>query len=933
MKSVWRRGSLPRAPSGWKRSFSVLMVIGITLLLVAQYNGEQANASGKTEGVPEADSVSAQDHAHRSALSGVEGRIPGSRARKPLQPGPQIMAGSIAMHPSSSVFVDLVTPDSSYVCSAVRVLPTAISSKQRQLPEVSLPIPLEDSRKRRMQVYGGDALAFRNGGGRSGGQQAPMPPFLYNYYTNYYPAYPSSSSAYEYPESAAVERPFVPSLPQPYYSTSVFPPSRGIPSPSQMVYLPSASPGSYMQPSPQQAYQTQYRVVQDRNIEDPRAWQAPPTPAPPPPATPSPTPSPPWVISPEGTVRHPVTLPVGTTVTAPVTIPITLPITSPSLSPLTIAFPLTIPGERDFFPPPFRPGDPSPSPPTSPAPSPLPLPYYPYPPYYPPSPRPGPPAAPGNPPDYPRPPTQPSPAPPTPPIVTPPYPIYPYPPYFPYPPPQTPAPSPSPAPTPPENGNPPLPSPVPVRPTPTPRRPGRGGGTDSSEYPEDKMELQRNREEESEAIPWSSSDPVSTSAVKDKGVRRPEEAQQQAFPLRAGTAVKDGQLDITAGVVNGVADETIEGQGVLASEQQGAGVEAEVFLDFLGKAVPPALQTVPTIIPTGKDVISADLSSTLRVKETTPSATISKEGININPSAFDQLMAAIVAKIDSRDRSEPLFLPSICPACKVDIVTYAPIQMPEPDVDSFERARDQLTYLQRQRVPNGVQPARGRREQGEDRAATVMASMTVEEELTDQTTNEKEAATLPKSSSSEQATEVHDGEDHDVAGNAPVVLPKITSAFLEALHVAEGNKTQTSEEATKRKAAVVNPDTAPETEDLSSLFSPVNRRRRPKEFRSLSRERDGTAYVRNGNQTVPETYIKGSIRLSATPPLKREEITQGTDDIAAPSVYRSRLDAGDEEGTFAVLFACYRPYEDVEPLLMASLEVRVANEMPLHAQS
>ncbi|KFG33882.1 hypothetical protein TGRUB_357180, partial [Toxoplasma gondii RUB] len=59
------------------------MVIGITLLLVAQYNGEQANASGKTEGVPEVDSVSAQDHAHRSALSGVEGRIPGSRARKP----------------------------------------------------------------------------------------------------------------------------------------------------------------------------------------------------------------------------------------------------------------------------------------------------------------------------------------------------------------------------------------------------------------------------------------------------------------------------------------------------------------------------------------------------------------------------------------------------------------------------------------------------------------------------------------------------------------------------------------------------------------------------------------------------------------------------------------------------------------------------------
>ncbi|KEP66407.1 UNVERIFIED_CONTAM: hypothetical protein HHA_258910 [Hammondia hammondi] len=932
MANVLRRGSLPRAPSGRKNSFSVLMVIGITLLLVAQYNGEQANASVKTEGGPEVDSVSTQDHIYPSAPSAVEGRIPGSRARKPLQPGSQIMAGSIAMHRSSSVFVDLVTPDASYVCSAVRVLPAAISSKQGQLPEVSLPIPLGDSRKRLMQVYGGDAWASRNGGGRSGGQQAPVPPFLYNYYANHYPAYPSSSSAYDYPESATVERPFVPSLPQQYFSTSVFPP-REVPSPAQMVYLQGASPGPYMQPSPQQAYQTQYRGAQDRNIDDPRAWQAPPAPAPAPPATPSPTPFPPWAISPEGTVRHPLTLPVGTTVTAPVTIPITLPITSPSLSPLTIAFPVTIPGARDFFPHPFRPGDPAPSPPTSPAPSPLPLPYYPYPPYYPPSPSPGPPAAPGNPPYYPRPPTQPDPAPPTPPIVTPPYPIYPYPPYFPYPPPQTPAPSPSPAPTPPENGNPPLPSPVPVRPTPTPRRPGRGGGTDSSDYPEDKMEPQRNREEGPEAIPRSSSDLVSTTAVNEKGVRRPEEAQQQVFPLRAGTAVEDGELDTMAGVVNGVADETIEGQGVPASEQQGVGVDADVFLDFLAKAVPPAPQIVPAIIPPGKDIVSADLSSPVRVKQTTPSTAISKEGININPSAFDQLMAAIVAKIDSRDRSEPLFLPSICPACKVDIVTYAPIQMPEPDVDSFERARDQLTYLQRQRVPQGVQPARGRSEQGEDRAATAMESTTVDEQPTDQTTDEEEAATLPTSSSSEQATDVRDAKDHDVPGNAPVVLPKITSAFLEALHVAEGNKTHTSEEATKRKAAVVNPDTAPEAEDLSSFFSPVNRRRRPKEFRSLSRERDGTsAYVRNVNQTVPETYI-ASIGLSATPPLKREEITQGTDDVAARSVYRSRLDAGDEEGTFAVLFACYRPDEDVEPLLMANLEVRVANEMPLPVQS
>ncbi|CBZ52967.1 conserved hypothetical protein [Neospora caninum Liverpool] len=905
----------------------------------------------------------------------MEERAPGSPGRKLLGAASQITATTIAMHPSSSVFVDLITPDASYVCSAVRVLPASISSRNRELPAVSSPIPLAVSNERRMQGYGAGGLARGDTDKTGGDQQASGAPFFYNNYNNYYPAQPFVPSANGTPENAGVDGPPLPARPEQYFSASVSPATAGeIQTPSQMLQLQAPSPGLYLQPSPQLPNETQYRTSEQWNPNDPRTWQTPPGTTLPP-QTPSLNPSRPGPGG--GTVRHPITLPVGTTVTAPVTIPITLPITSPSLSPLTIAFPVSIPGMPDFSPNPSHPRDPSP-PPTSPAPAPIPPPYYPYPPYYPPRPRPNPPDGyPGYPPYYPRPPSQPFPpqtpnpypAPPSPPVTRPPpYPTYPgypaprpptapqpvnpyppyypppygsYPPYYPYPPPQTPAPSPQPpSPRPlPDDENPPLPSPVPDRPTPPPRRPGQGGGSGSSESPPavpgpqfDAYALAPERKGEQgagEAIRRPSANPVSTPEIDENGERHPESSRQDIFPLRARTAAEGERPDIVVeGVVNGGSGSTIEDQNASVFEQEGSQAHPETSSDFLGKIVPLSPQTMPaTTTPTAKENGSAVLSTSVRVEETNPAATISKEGININASAFDQLMAAIVAKIDSRDRSEPLFLPSICPACKVDIVTYAPIQMPDPDVESFEKARDQLTHLQRQRVPQGGQAARGGNGQEYEKEATKV-SPTVEEEPTDENTEEGETVTPPQSNSASKAAKANSGEVQGIAGDVPVVVPRITSAFLEALHAAESKKTHAAETATKRQAAVVTPEAAVETEDdLSYLSSPVNRRKRPKGFRALFHKHDGTApySINRGASTVQETYFSENIRLSATHPRKRDEVTRGTDKVMEPSVYRSRLDAGEDEGAFVVMFACYHPDdESVEPLLMANLEVRVS---------
>ncbi|PFH37912.1 hypothetical protein BESB_002530 [Besnoitia besnoiti] len=909
------------------------------------------------------------------------------------------MTASITMRPSSSVFVDLFTPDGSFTCRALRVLPPSnISSRNRKLPDVYPPVPVSGSKMRRIQTSPG-AAGSAEMPGEEPGMSAP-PHFGYSYYYDNYHQPRVPVPAYGSPDSANAERsaPAVPAAPaEQRYDAPAFAPSTEAESPSQALVPPQPpAPEPFDAASPSQLFSDmQLLTALGRNPTDPGSWQSPPPGHPPlqphPPQSPYPPPPAASPVNPGGTVRHPITLPVGTTVTAPVTIPITLPITSPSLSPLTIAFPVNVPGVPDYFPNPSRPREPAPEQPAPPSPYPTPLPtspaptpppYYPYPPYYPPRPRPIPPGGyPGYPPTYPYPlPSQPYPPPPpqtpnpapVPPIPprrpapqpqpgyprnpypappTSPYPYPGYPPYYPYPPPQTPYPSPypsnptpvplpPPAPTPPGEENPPLPSPVPERPYPPPRRPGRGGGgSESHEY--------------YQALPQTLSDPGAPELGRDAEAPRGHSAAQkspnspsverQTAPLAGGPLEAFGPPPTRPAAAGGRPEKEPENSvsvdapvnprvsSVARSSQTEARSERPEA-DFLRKKPPASPQAAPAVdasvaTQTTNSVVDpqagspADTSGEVNA-EARPSATITKEGISFSPSVFDQFMAAIVAQMERRDRSEPLFLPSICPACKVDIVTYAPIQMPELETEDFGRARDQLNHLQRYRVPQGTHFAGTRQGEVQEMEEATRAQQPAADAVAD----------------AEGSIEVENAGDDDVAAAATPIAPMPVAARRQS-HPEEGEDDPEAD-AAKRKAAVVNLEAAAEKDEISAIFAPVNRRKRPKEFRSLAKEFDAKGESSASGESRDRTQdaiVVGEVPVSASHPVKRDSVAVATEYVSPPpSVYRSRLDAGEEEGTFAVMFACYHPENDAEEpeaLLMANIEVRVANEMPIPVSS
>ncbi|PHJ16603.1 transmembrane protein, partial [Cystoisospora suis] len=274
---------------------------------------------------------------------------------------------------------------------------------------------------------------------------------------------------------------------------------------------------------------------------------------------------------------------------------------------------------------------------------------------------------------------------------------------------------------------------------------------------------------------------------------------------------------------------------------------------------------------------------------------LNREGIIFNPTVIDQLIAAIAAQVENRDGSAPLFLPSICPACKVEIVTYAPIHLPDiGEGREFERARQQLNYLQARHTPqdfpeesrDNAEPSRPRAPvDGMSRTAGVASFIRVESAQSPSTP----ATAQSQSSTLESSSVLEPPEARD--------LPQDLQQTVTAVQTRAGD----SREST----------------------SSENRRKRPKELRGLSTDTRNTQAV-----VLQEGGLsRVSSSLKASRPTKHE-IAPSADDPKPPGVHRSRLEAGEEEGVFVVMFACFPEGKGDTSLMVANLEVRVSSEMP-----